>query len=418
MLKRVHPAVLERSTLGDLTREYSFYEICIITRSGPAKILGLKNKGHLGPGADADITIYTPDDDKTKMFEMPRTVIKSGVVIVDQGEIREPLTGKLLYVAPDYDAAIETDIAEWFEKYYSIRFRNYPVSLDYLHDPEEVACADSPERLMLIASATTGNTSVPVEVEGLTPSAVRGLSLAEIERFEIFHGNRKVPLAEFFNVSGDPTDARFEFEGNLAGVHWIGAQMSEGEIHIQGDAGRHVGSEMTGGVIHVHGNASDWVGGEMQGGLIHVHGNAGHLVGSAYRGSKIGMTGGTILIDGSAGNEVGLTLRRGLLAIGGACGDFVGANMIAGTVLVFGPCGNRPAANMRRGTVGLLAATPEPPRLVPEELRVQPPFLRLMFRHLQSLGFAVPSECEDANYRHVSRRPRERRSRRDTHSGA
>ena len=43
MLKRVHPAVLERSTLGDLTREYSLYEICIITRSGPARILGLQN---------------------------------------------------------------------------------------------------------------------------------------------------------------------------------------------------------------------------------------------------------------------------------------------------------------------------------------------------------------------------------------
>jgi formylmethanofuran dehydrogenase subunit A len=139
MLKLVHPAVLERSTLKDLTREYTLSEICIITRSGPARILGLEHKGHLGPGADADITIYTPDDDKEKMFETPRVVIKAGVVIVDQGEIRDPAPGKLLYVAPAYDTAIERDIAEWFEKYYSIRFRNYPVSLEYLHEHEEVA---------------------------------------------------------------------------------------------------------------------------------------------------------------------------------------------------------------------------------------------------------------------------------------
>jgi len=138
MLKQVHPAVLERSTLGELTREYSLYEICIITRSGPARILGLPNKGHLGTGADADITIYTPNDDKTKMFETPRAVIKSGVVIVDQGEIREPLTGKLLYVSPEYDKGIESDVADWFEKYYSIRFRNYQVPLEYLHDAEEI----------------------------------------------------------------------------------------------------------------------------------------------------------------------------------------------------------------------------------------------------------------------------------------
>jgi formylmethanofuran dehydrogenase subunit A len=67
--------------------------------------------------------------------------MKSGVVIVDQGEIRESPIGKLLFVSPEYDTSIETDIAEWFEKYYSIRFRNYGVPLDYLHDAEEVRIA-------------------------------------------------------------------------------------------------------------------------------------------------------------------------------------------------------------------------------------------------------------------------------------
>ena len=193
----------------------------------------------------------------------------------------------------------------------------------------------------MLAFRYNGNTSVPVEVEGLTPSAAGRMTLAEIERFEIFHGNRKIPLAEFFEVRGDPQDGRFEFEGNLSGVHWIGAKMSDGEIHVHGDAGRHVGSEMTGGVIHVHGNASDWVGAEMNGGLIHVH----------------------------------------------------------GTVLVLGACGNRPAANMRRGTVGLLGGNP-PNLLVSfrKSCVCNPPFLRLMFRHLQTLGFAVPREWHDANY--------------------
>jgi len=45
------------------------------------------------------------------------------------------------------------------------------------------------------------DTTVPVEVEGLTPSAVRGLSIAEIQRFDLFHGNRKVPLAELFGYA-------------------------------------------------------------------------------------------------------------------------------------------------------------------------------------------------------------------------
>jgi formylmethanofuran dehydrogenase subunit C len=245
-----------------------------------------------------------------------------------------------------------------------------------------------------------GQTGVPVEVEGLVPRTVREMPLADIQRFQIFHGNEKLPLADFFSVSGSVTDGVIDFEGNLAGVHWIGAGMSEGLIHVAGDAGRHVGSEMTGGEMHVSGNAGDWVGGEMHGGLIHVRGSAGHLIGSAYRGSRRGMTGGTILIGGDVGNEIGHTMRRGLLAVGGGCGDFVGINMIAGTVLVFGECGIRPAAGMRRGTIGLFGH--EPPKLLPtfrpagrDKLLI----LQLLFRELGRLDFQVDEALVNADYR-------------------
>lgn len=140
VLKTVNPLVRERSQLADLDRQYTLNEICIITRAAPARILGLKHKGHLGPGADADVTIYTPDANPETMFELPRYVIKAGQVIVEQGEIREPVYGKTLHVAPDYDSGIEPDIAEWFERYYSVRYRNYPVSEDYLPAAEEVGC--------------------------------------------------------------------------------------------------------------------------------------------------------------------------------------------------------------------------------------------------------------------------------------
>jgi formylmethanofuran dehydrogenase subunit A len=140
VIKTVHPAVRERSSLADLDREYSLSEICIITRSGPARILGLKNKGHLGVGADADITIYTPNENAELMFELPRVVIKDGRILCEQGEIREPVIGRMLHVSPDYDREIETDIAEWFERYYSIRFRNYSIPTEYLHAHEQIAC--------------------------------------------------------------------------------------------------------------------------------------------------------------------------------------------------------------------------------------------------------------------------------------
>ncbi len=243
-------------------------------------------------------------------------------------------------------------------------------------------------------------TAVPLEVQGLVPHAVRGLGLADVERFEVFHGNECRRLADFFAVSGSAADGQILFEGDLSGVHWIGAGMADGVVRVEGHAGRHLGSQMTGGEIHVSGNAGDWVGGEMQGGLIHVRGRAGNLVGGAYRGSPRGMTGGTILVDGDVGDEVGHTMRRGLLAVGGACGDFVGINLIAGTVLVFGRCGIRPGAAMRRGTLGLFGH--EPPRLLPtfraggrDKLLI----MRLIFRELARLGFNVDMRLADAEMR-------------------
>ena len=143
MIKAAHESVRGRSVLADLDREYTLNEICIITRAAPARILGLPHKGHLGPGADADVTIYTPDENQQTMFELPRYVIKAGEIIVEEGDIREPVLGKSLYVAPEYDMDTERDIARWFDDFYTIRFGNYPVTLDYLNEPECVPCGTS-----------------------------------------------------------------------------------------------------------------------------------------------------------------------------------------------------------------------------------------------------------------------------------
>ena len=132
VLKRVPPKVLQRSVLPDLDREYSLYEIAIITRAAPARILGLPHKGHLGVGADADVAIYQPQSDLTRMFSFPRWVIKGGEVIVEDGEVRQEVFGKTLHVAPPYDRDHLEDIRQWFEAHYTIQFANYPVEETYL----------------------------------------------------------------------------------------------------------------------------------------------------------------------------------------------------------------------------------------------------------------------------------------------
>lgn len=174
IIKTVHPAVRERSQLADLDREYTLNEIAIITRAGPARILGLHNKGHLGLGADADITIYTPHENKEVMFELPRYVIKSGVILAEEGDIREEHFGKTLHVAPSYDPGIENNISDWFEDYYSIRFRNYPVSDSYLHDAENIACHLGMRKLAdmeIRPSNETPNSDAPPNSDNSPPAA-------------------------------------------------------------------------------------------------------------------------------------------------------------------------------------------------------------------------------------------------------
>ena len=131
-IAQVNKKAIRNTVLPELDREYSLNEIAIVTRAGPARLLGLKDKGHLGPGADADITIYEEDDDKEQMFSAPRYVIKDGRLVIEDHEFRTDHQGRILHVAPAYDGDIEQVIRPFFESYYSVQFDNYGVADHYL----------------------------------------------------------------------------------------------------------------------------------------------------------------------------------------------------------------------------------------------------------------------------------------------
>ena len=139
VLKGLPEGLRARCLLPDLTREYTLNEIAIVTRAGPARILGLTQKGHLGPGADADVTIYSPQDDIEKMFEMPRYVLKRGEIIVENSEIRQSIDGSTLHVHPTYDRGAIPTIRDWFQSRYTIQFDNYAVDDEELGQQIEVS---------------------------------------------------------------------------------------------------------------------------------------------------------------------------------------------------------------------------------------------------------------------------------------
>lgn len=135
-VKALPAKALGRTILRDLNREYTLSEIVIITSAGPARALGLTQKGHLGVGADADVTIYHEKPDGEFLFRYPRYVIKAGEVVVEEGEIRKMDEGREFIVRPGYDQAIEAYLRPLFQQYYTVSFENYPVELERIEHAE------------------------------------------------------------------------------------------------------------------------------------------------------------------------------------------------------------------------------------------------------------------------------------------
>ena len=124
-LQELNPRVLQRTRLADLNREYSLLEIATIVSAGPSKILGLKNKGCLSVGADADITVYTPNQNYEEMFAWPTYVIKAGELIVEDGEFRQQVVGETRSAAVDFTSDDDGKIEKWIDDNYSISSRNF-----------------------------------------------------------------------------------------------------------------------------------------------------------------------------------------------------------------------------------------------------------------------------------------------------
>ncbi len=86
-LALINPEAQALTTVGSIDREYSLYEIAILTRAAPARLLGLRDLGHLGPGAVADITVYRDHPDRERMFSVPEYVFKDGEIVVRDGKV-------------------------------------------------------------------------------------------------------------------------------------------------------------------------------------------------------------------------------------------------------------------------------------------------------------------------------------------
>jgi formylmethanofuran dehydrogenase subunit A len=144
----VHNWATRRTAIASYDREYSWNDIAVITRASPAKILGLNDRGHLGIGAKADVSVYdinVDDFDPTlksnsKILEKKLLnsllTIKDGNIMVKDGQIVKLVESNHLWCnvcgLEDTEKELIKSIKPLFNKYYTIKYENYGVNDHYI----------------------------------------------------------------------------------------------------------------------------------------------------------------------------------------------------------------------------------------------------------------------------------------------
>ena len=126
--KKINTDAQAASILPTITREYTLDEIAIMTRAGPARSLGLKDRGHLGIGAAGDITVYKDDPNREAMFARPAMVFKDGELIVRDGKVVKVVQGATHVARPEYDKGIEKPLEDYFDRFHTVRMENFKVA--------------------------------------------------------------------------------------------------------------------------------------------------------------------------------------------------------------------------------------------------------------------------------------------------
>ncbi|MEM4552838.1 MAG: formylmethanofuran dehydrogenase subunit C [Ignisphaera sp.] len=200
---------------------------------------------------------------------------------------------------------------------------------------------------------------VPIDVSNISPSIISGYTINEVKSITIRYGNRVLKAEDLFEIDcynhlpQDPKSIKIVFKGIGTEKLWfVGKDMKEGAIYVDGDVGPFAGYRMKGGYLIVRGCAREWLGVSMENGIIEVHGEASSFVGAKlFFNNSTGMKGGKIIVRGNAQHYVGFCMQGGYIEIFGDVGDFLGTKMSGGTIVVHGSSGVYPGLEMTNGLI-------------------------------------------------------------------
>ena len=139
-ISKINQESLKFSFLKDIKRTYSMYDIAIMTRSSPAKILGLKDRGSLRNGCIADISVYDPKKKIDQMFQSAKYVFKNGNEIVRNGKILKYHKSSTIAVDIRYEKSITKDLQSWVNRFYSLDVDDFKVNTDFFRNSNFKYC--------------------------------------------------------------------------------------------------------------------------------------------------------------------------------------------------------------------------------------------------------------------------------------
>ncbi|WP_404359982.1 formylmethanofuran dehydrogenase subunit A [Methylotuvimicrobium sp. KM1] len=126
-LEQLNRDAVAMSLLKDLDKEFTLYDIAVMTRTAAARLLGLPDRGHLRLGAVADIAVYREQADKAAMFADAELLFKNGRLAVQNGTVVERCNGTAQVVQPLFDHRIERDLQNYYDRFYNLGLANFMV---------------------------------------------------------------------------------------------------------------------------------------------------------------------------------------------------------------------------------------------------------------------------------------------------
>lgn len=143
-----------------------------------------------------------------------------------------------------------------------------------------------------------------ISCKKLTPELLANLSVQDIKKLAL---TNSLIVSDVFDVTGSDIN-HIVFDKASKKLDYIGYQMKQGEITVQGNAGDFLGAELQGGTLTCSGNVGERAADKMRRGIVLIDGNAG-----AYCCSR--MIAGTVGIYGNVGEHLGYALRRGTILL-------------------------------------------------------------------------------------------------------